>query len=113
MKFNKLIQILFKKSVKSLFEEGESVEFGGKILVNMLQDAKIMKYSCKIVTASEYAAKNGIKDIDGRIIPSHRELRGLGENVLPKNLRPFSKYFPSFVKVPQAFIDIFNSKYYR
>ncbi|CAF0932463.1 unnamed protein product [Brachionus calyciflorus] len=96
--------------LKEVFEEGETVEFGGKIITNMATNPKIMKYTSKIVIASDYADSHGIKDIDGRRVPSHRELRNVVP-FLPRNLRSFANLLPGGLKVPQALIDIANSRY--
>ncbi|RNA30998.1 dehydrogenase reductase SDR family member 1-like [Brachionus plicatilis] len=96
--------------LKEMFDQGETVEFGGKIITNMASNSKIMKYSGKIVIASDYADKYGIKDIDGRRVPSHRELQNIAP-FLPKNLRFLTSILPGGFKIPQAFIDIANSKY--
>ena len=95
-----------------MFEQGETVEFGGKIITNMALNPDIMKYSCKIVTGADYAHKYGIFDIDNRRIASHRELANLGQLALPKPMRFLAKYFPT-AKVPQFVFDIGNSKMAR
>ena len=100
-------------SVNKIFGDAETVEFGGKIITHMALNPNIMKYSCKVVTGADYASKYGIHDIDGRKIPSHRELSSLGGQMLPKPLRPYAKYLPSSFKIPQFVIDIATSKYYR
>jgi len=99
-----------QKSVKEIFEEGETVEFGGKVISHLATNPKLMKYTAKIVTAADYALKYDIRDIDGRIIPSHREFKTLGP-MLPKPLRFLNKYVPGSVKVPQFVLDIASSKY--
>jgi dehydrogenase/reductase SDR family protein 1 len=98
-------------SLKKILDEGESVEFGGKVIINLAQNPKIMSFSNKIVVASDYAQKYDIKDIDGRVVPSHREIKNLGAVMLPKNLRFLINYMPFNFKVPQFVIDIANSKF--
>lgn len=100
-------------SASKIFGDAESVEFGGKIISHMALNPKIMKCSCKIVTAADYAKSYDIHDVDGRQIPSHREFSNLGGYMLPKSMRGLAKYAPSSFKVPQFLIDIANSKYYR
>ena len=101
-------------SVKKLFEEGETVEFGGKILCAMAQDANIMKMTSKIVIGAEYARKKGIVDIDGREIPTHRELSFMAPYILPKSMRSWAINSPlKSLKVPQSILDIANSKFFR
>ncbi len=96
--------------MKEIFEEGETVEFGGKIIAHLAQNPNVMKYSCRIVTAADYGLKYNISDIDGRVIPSHREFKTLGP-MLPKSLRFLNKYIPGSVKVPQLVLDIASTKY--
>lgn len=98
-------------SAKKVFEEGETVEFGGKLISHMATNPKIMRESCKIVVSADYATKHNILDIDGRRIPCHRELSQMGGMFLPKPLRPLAKMAPSSLKVPQFMIDIALSKY--
>lgn len=101
-------------SVKKLFEEGETVEYGGKLIAHMAKNPNIMKYSSKIVISAEYGAKYGIVDIDGRKIPSHRELSSMGSFVLPKPLMFLARTAPfKSLKVPQSVLDIANSKIFR
>jgi hypothetical protein len=101
-------------SVKKVFEEGETVEYGGKLIVHLAQNPKIMKYTSKILIGAEYGAKYDIKDIDNRVIPSHRELKTMGSFFLPKSLMFLTKTKPfSSFKVPQSILDVANSKIYR
>ena len=97
--------------ITNINNKGETVEFGGKVISALYQDPKLMKYSGKIVTAADYALKHNIRDIDGRVIPSHREFKTLGP-MLPKSLRFLNNYVPGSVKVPQIVLDIASSKYY-
>ena len=99
------------KSVKEIFREGESVEFGGKIIAAMATDASIMKYTSKIVIGAEYASRNNIVDIDQRRIASHREFGQMGKYFVPKPLKSLASLVPSTFKVPQFIIDIALSKY--
>lgn len=98
-------------SLKKILEDGESVEFGGKIITHMAGEnaSNIMKYSSKIVIASDYAHKYNITDIDGRVVPSHREFRN-AVMVLPKQYRWMANYVPGSFKVPQFLINIVNNK---
>ena len=100
-------------SLKRVLEDGETVEFGGRVIIDMVQNADIMRYSNKIVIAAEYALKRGIRDVDGRVPPSHRELSNLGGTMLPKNMKFLVNFLPKSFKVPQFLIDIANSKVYR
>ena len=45
---------------KKLFEDGESTEFSGKVVVALAQDPNIMKLTGKVVISSDYAQSHGI-----------------------------------------------------
>ncbi len=94
-----------------MFEEGETVEFGGKIIAQMAANPKIMNHTARVVAAADYAEQYGIKDIDGRAIPTHRELKNM-VSFLPKNLRSCAESKPT-LKVPQVLLTVANSKYFK
>lgn len=97
--------------MKKVFEKGESIEFSGKIIVAMAQDPNIIKLTSKVVIGAEYAQERGIKDIDNRVIPSFRQVKGIIEGFFPENLQFLAKFVPGFVKIPQFVLDIVNSKF--
>jgi NAD(P)-dependent dehydrogenase (short-subunit alcohol dehydrogenase family) len=55
---------------------GTSVEFPGRIIAALAADSALMKLSGGTFIAAELAAKYGITDVDGRVIPSLRAQRG-------------------------------------
>lgn len=55
---------------------GSSVEFPGRIIAALAQDPDVMRHSGGTFIAGELAAQYGVKDVDGREIPSLREERG-------------------------------------
>jgi hypothetical protein len=77
----------------------------------LAQDPHIMKYSSKVLIASEYAQMKGIRDIDDRVIPSHRQINSAMKLFLPKNMHFMSNFVPNFVKVPQFVMDLASSKF--
>lgn len=97
-------------SLKSMIEIAESTEFAGKCIVSLAQEPNLIKYSSKVVVAADYAQSKGIRDIDGRIIPSHRQITSLVSMLLP-SLRFLDNIVPRFIKVPQFAIDIATSKF--
>jgi len=98
--------------MKKIFEDGESIEFSGKVIVALAQEPNIMKYTAKVIVAADYAQKKGIKDIDDRVIPSYRQLNNLlASFVLPEKLKFVANFIPNFVKIPQFLLDIMNSKF--
>ncbi len=101
-------------SVKQIFQDGETVEYGGKLIVHLAQNQNIMKYTSKIVIGADYGSKYGILDIDDRKIPSHRALSTIGSFILPKSLRflTTNSIFKD-IKIPQSLLDVANSKIFR
>jgi hypothetical protein len=82
------------------------------VIVQLAQDPNIMKYTSKVIIGAEYAQAHGIKDIDGRIIYSARQLKSIAANYLLPNQFQFITWFiPSFLKIPTFFIDVLNSKF--
>jgi hypothetical protein len=106
-----LIKKQAQSAHKKMFEQGESIEFSGKVIAKMAQDPAIMSYTSKVVIIAEYAQKHGIKDIDQRVIPSLRQVNGLAKMVLPSSLTFLADFIPNFVRVPQFVLDIANSKF--
>ena len=97
--------------MKEVFNDAESTEFSGKVVVQLAQDRNIMKYTSRIVIAEEYAQDNSIVDIDGRIIYSFRQLKKIVQVLLPDNLKFLSCAVPGFLKVPKFLITLFTSKF--
>lgn len=55
---------------------GSSVEFPGRVIAALAVDPELMKKSGGTFISAELAEEYGIKDIDGKVIPSLREERG-------------------------------------
>ena len=78
---NKFKKILFLEiyfdlkgiTLKGILEIGETPEFSGKVVVEMVQDPNIIDYSSKVIICAEYAEAHNIKDIDGSVPPSNRK----------------------------------------
>lgn len=100
-----------KAMMAKMFQEGESVEFSGKVIVQMAQDPQIMKHTSKCVLSAEYAKKYNIKDVDNREIYSFRQLKSIAHYGLPDSLQFLVNFIPGFLKVPQFVLDIMNSKF--
>ena len=56
--------------------DGCSPEFPGRVIVAMASDPEVMRHSGGTFITAEMAQQYGIKDIDGKEIPSLRETRG-------------------------------------
>ena len=57
-------------------EDGSSVEHPGRVIAALVEDPEIMKRSGGTFITAEVAQDYGITDIDGKIIPSLRTVRG-------------------------------------
>ena len=100
------------KKFNEIFEDGETPEFSGKVVVQLAQDPDIMKYTSKVVLSAEYAQRFGLKDIDGRVIPSVRQMNFiLSKYVLPQQLKFLTCFIPGFIKLPYFVFDLLSSKY--
>ena len=97
--------------MKEVFQNGESTEFSGKIIVALAQDPNIIKYSSKTVISAEYAQAKNIRDVDGRVIYSIKQLKSIAQTFLPEKLKFIAYFIPAFVKIPQFLIDITFSKF--
>lgn len=94
-----------------VMDDCESTEFAGKCIAGLYNEPRLMKYTSKTVIAAEYAQARGIKDVDGRVIPSHRQINSGMKLVLPKSLHFAANLVPDFVKVPQFAFDLLGSKF--
>ena len=95
-----------------IFANAESIEFAGKIIVQMAQDKNIKSYTSKVVIGADYAQKYNIKDIDNRQIESFRQLSYILRNqLLPEKLAFLANFVPSFIKVPGFLLAIATSKF--
>ncbi|XP_048766041.2 dehydrogenase/reductase SDR family member 1-like isoform X2 [Ostrea edulis] len=81
------------KIMKNSIARGETPEFSGKCIVHLAQDPNIMKKSGYVLMTAELGEEYGIKDIDGRTIPSFRQL-----NQFPGV--PGIRWLPNWVRLP-------------
>lgn len=65
-----------KEGAATQLQDGCSPEFPGKVIVAMMNDPEMMRHSGGTFITAEMAKEYGVKDIDGREIPSLRETRG-------------------------------------
>lgn len=89
----------------------ESTEFSGKVIVHLAANAKMMNYTSKVIVSADYGQANGIKDVDGRVIPSFRQFKFLAAYFLPPNFQFINNFIPGFLKIPQFLLDIMSSKF--
>lgn len=65
-----------KDGAATQLKDGCSPEFPGRVIAAMAADPEVMRHSGGTFITAEMAAEYGVKDIDGREIPSLRETRG-------------------------------------
>lgn len=65
-----------KDGAATQLKDGCSPEFPGRVIAAMAADPDVMRHSGGTFITAEMAAEYGVKDIDGREIPSLRETRG-------------------------------------
>ena len=105
-------KFIFKEiKLKNVIDDSETPEFAGKVIAEMGADPNLMKYTSKIVIAAEYAQAHKITDIDGRRIPSHRQINSAVKMILPRNLHPIANLIPDAIKLPQFAFDLMGSKF--
>lgn len=97
---------------RKMFEDGETVEFGGKIITHMATNSKIMSHSAKIVSGADYATSHGITDIDGKLMPSNRAFKNF-VNMLPKSKRKLMEGPLGNLTIPAGLLTMVGTKYYK
>lgn len=101
-----------KYTMEKIFEDGETIEFSGKVIVALAQDPNLKKYSSKVIVSSEYAYSHGIRDVDNSLVPCFRQIGFmLTKYVLPENLKFVANFIPGWLKIPQFVLDIASSKF--
>ena len=53
--------------LKDVSKVGESIEFTGKVIVQLAAESNIMDRTGKIINTADVAREYGIKDIDGTV----------------------------------------------
>ena len=53
--------------LKDVSKVGESIEFTGKVIVQLAAESNIMARTGKIINTADVAREYGIKDIDGTV----------------------------------------------
>lgn len=96
---------------KEIFKGAESTEFSGRIIVKMAQDPDLIKYTGKVIIGAEYALRHNLRDVDNRVILSYRSIRFMVSQYLPVGLQFLANLIPASLRIPQAIIDITNSKF--
>lgn len=90
-----------KNKMKEMLQNAESTEFAGKCIVHLAQDPNIMRKSGHILMTPELASEYGIKDIDGRTIPSMRQV----------NQFPGAGLLPNWVRLPKWMMALAGNKF--
>ncbi|XP_022339592.2 dehydrogenase/reductase SDR family member 1-like [Crassostrea virginica] len=92
-----------------LFEGAESVEFAGKCIVSLAKDPNLMSKSGKVLMTPELGREYDLKDVDGRVINSMRQINWLlGRN---PNTAWLQRWLPNFIKMPFWMFALKGSKF--
>ena len=94
-----------------MFRNGESIEFAGKCIAALAKEPNVLKYTSRVVIAEDYAQSKGLRDIDGRVIDSFRQVNYWLNRVLPDSLKFIARLVPNFIKIPTFVISIMTSKF--
>ncbi len=92
-------------------EHNETTEFSGKVIVHLAQNPNMSKYTTKTIISADYAQAHGIKDIDGKVVPSFRQFKFFAAYYLPAKYQFVYNFIPGFLKFPQFLLDIASSKF--
>jgi len=93
---------------KKMFENGESIEFSGLSIANLLVDQNIMAKTGKIVFTIDCANEYGFTDIDGTLPGDFRQVSSMMRLAGWKNL---SDWVPGFVRVPNFLVHFASYKF--
>jgi len=87
---------------KSIFENGESTEFPGICLAEIVKRMDNKKYmksvNGKIVWTCDLGKEFGLRDVDGRIVPSMLQVNSL---LSMGGFKTLAKFVPDFVRIPK------------
>ena len=71
----------------------------------------MIKYTSRVIVSADYAQANSIRDIDGRIVPSFRQIKFFAAYYLSPKFQFINNYIPGFLKIPQFVLDIISTKF--
>ncbi|OWF41830.1 Dehydrogenase/reductase SDR family member 1 [Mizuhopecten yessoensis] len=95
--------------MKSVFEEGETIEYSGKAVVGLASDPNIMKKTGKIQLSADLGYEYGFKDIDGREKVSMRNLKQI--LMLSPNTQWIGRLTPGFIYIPKWIMSLAGNKF--
>jgi len=96
------------EKMRSIFKDGESVEFAGKSIVHLATDKNILDKSGKILFTYCLGCEYGFKDLDGVVPRDSRCLNGIMEATGWVRL---ASWIPDFVKIPKALLHFGSYKF--
>lgn len=91
----------------AMFERGETTEYAGTCVVNMLNDGNIMKKTGKILLSRDLGDEYGFVDEDGAQPVS---LRCVSDLLDMSGWKMTSKFVPSFLRIPHWMISMAGNK---
>jgi len=87
--------------MKSIFKDGESVEFAGKSVVHLAADKNILNKSGKILFTYCLGNEYGFKDLDG-VLP--RDSRCVNKVLEATGWVWLASWIPNFIKIPKPLL---------
>jgi len=87
--------------VKMDISKGESVEYSGRAIVGLMNDASVIRKTGKTVLTTDLGREYGFTDVDGKEHLSMRSVKGMVAQYLSPTLAMF---IPSFIRLPWGLI---------
>lgn len=87
--------------IKIDISKGESVEYSGRAIVGLMNDAQLMKKTGKTVLTTDLGREYGFTDVDGKQHLSMRSVKGIVAQYVSPTLAMF---IPAFIRLPWGLI---------
>lgn len=82
---------------KTVFDNGETLEFSGKAVAHLVADSNIMGKSGRVLLSADLAREYGFTDTDGAI---HGDMRSVKSLLAMQGWQNVAAYVPSFIRIP-------------
>jgi len=94
--------------LKDVSKVGESIEFTGKVIVQLAAESNIMDRTGKIINTADVAREYGIKDIDGTV---PIDLRQLNAVLTYEGYSGLAAWIPDCVRIPHWIMHFLSYKF--
>ncbi|XP_062578618.1 dehydrogenase/reductase SDR family member 1-like [Saccostrea cucullata] len=106
---DQMLQTSTSARQKKMFEGAESVEYAGKCIVALANDPNVMSKSGKVLMTPELGQEYNLRDIDGRVIDSMRQINWLMAR--NPNTAWMQRWLPNFLRMPYWMFALKGSKF--